>query len=46
VTPFSGVGVFPSEEAIKLLLQKILVVPSVFLPAGTKAQDTSPAYKS
>jgi hypothetical protein len=41
--PFSGFWVFPpEEEAIKLLPQKIPVVPSVFLLAGTKAQDKDP----
>jgi hypothetical protein len=36
---FPGSGL-PPEEAIKVLPQKIPVVLSEFLPAGTKARDT------
>jgi hypothetical protein len=38
--PGSGPSLL-KKEAIKLLPQKILVVLSVFLPAGTKAWDSS-----
>jgi hypothetical protein len=41
---FWGCGL-PPEEAIKLLPQKIPVVPSVFLLVGTKARDTCGCWK-